>query len=85
MDFQSFSSGMSISVHKDVNHPPTNGWDGDSLQITSLVIFYFLSRGVYLKRGENYSSHWVDVGSSGMPITRVTLEASFQLKELQCM
>ena len=70
----------------DVIHPPSNCWDWDSLQITSLVLFYFfLSRGVYSKRGENYSSHRVDVGSSGLPITRVTLKASFQLKELQCM
>ena len=83
MDFQSFPCPLAYTG--DVNHPPSNCWDWDSLQITSLVIFYFLSRGVYLKRGENYSSYRVDVGSSGMPITRVTLKASFQLKELQCM
>ena len=54
MDFQFFSSVMSISVQSgDVIHPPSNCWDWDSLQITSLLIFYFLSRGVYLKRGEN--------------------------------
>ena len=77
---------MSISVHGDVNHTPSDGWDWDSLMTDLepfyLFIFFFIS-GVYLKRGENYSSHRVDVGSSGLPITRVTLKASFQLKELQ--
>lgn len=85
MDFQSFSSGMSISVQVDVNHPPQTAETGTRYRSLALYFFIFLSRGVYSKRGENYSSHRVDVGSSGLPITRVTLKASFQLKELQCM